>query len=101
MACHMPGWATSTSTAHSWWWAKKKQRRTYLPTFFVRFFEIFRSDFRNMFMVFLGASSRETAKNAIKKNRWEKDDRKKVFFLNFFGQRLLTWTSPKTFFWCF
>jgi hypothetical protein len=30
-------------------------------------FEIFRSDFRNYFMVFLGSSCRETAKNAIKK----------------------------------
>ena len=27
-----------------------------------------------------------------------KDGRKKVFFLNFFGQKLLTWISPKKFF---
>jgi hypothetical protein len=38
-------------------------------------------------MVFLGFSCRETAKNAIKKNRWEKTKGKKFFFLNFFGQK--------------
>jgi hypothetical protein len=34
-------------------------------------------------MVFLGSSRRETAKNAIKKNRWEKTKRKKFFFSTF------------------
>jgi hypothetical protein len=33
----------------------------------------------NIFMVFLGSSCRETAKNAIKKKSMGKDERKKVF----------------------
>jgi hypothetical protein len=37
----------------------------------------------NIFMVFLGSSCRETAKNAIKKNRWEKTKGKKFFFSTF------------------
>jgi hypothetical protein len=37
----------------------------------------------NTFMVFLGSSCRETDKNAIKKNRWEKTTGKKFFFLKF------------------
>jgi hypothetical protein len=41
------------------------------PYLFLRFFEIFWSDFRNYFVVFLGSSCRETAKKAIK-NRREK-----------------------------
>jgi hypothetical protein len=62
---------------------KQKKGRTYLPTFFLRFFEIFRSDFRKYFVVFLGSSCRETAKNAIKKSMGKDDREKKT--LNFFG----------------
>jgi hypothetical protein len=47
--------------------------------------------------VFLGSSCRETAKNAIKNKLMGKDDKKKVFFLNFFGQKFLTWAFPKKF----
>jgi hypothetical protein len=42
-------------------------------------------------MVFWGSSCRETPKNAIKQNRWEKTTGNRFFFLNFFGQKLLTW----------
>jgi hypothetical protein len=76
---------------------KKKKRRTYLP--FLRFFEIFRSDFRKYFYGVFGSSCRETAKNAIKTNRWEKTKGKKFFFLNFFGQKFLTYIFPQKFFY--
>ena len=39
-------------------------------------------------MVFLGSSCRETAKNAIKKNRWEKTKGKKVFFSQLFRPKV-------------
>jgi hypothetical protein len=55
----------------------------------------------NIFMVFWGSSCRETAKNAIKTNRWENTTGKKFFFLNFFGQKFLTWTFPKKVFGVF
>jgi hypothetical protein len=53
----------------------------------------------NISVVFLGSSCRETAKNAIKKigGKMENTTGKNIFFLNFFGQKLLTWTSPKRF----
>jgi hypothetical protein len=79
---------------------KEEKKTTYLPTYlFLRFFEIFRSDFRKYFMVFLGSSCRETAKNAIKKKLWEKTTgkknpqyfRPKVFDIDF---------SPKVFVVC-
>jgi hypothetical protein len=99
------GAAAHTPHTHTPRGAKEKKKRrttgTYLPTFFDFFFEIFRSDFQNICMVFLGSSFRETAKNAMNKNRWEKTEGKKFFFLNFFGQKLLTWTPPKKFFLVF
>jgi hypothetical protein len=48
----------------------------------------------NIFMVFLGSSCRETAKNAIKKPMG-KDDRKKVLFLNFFRPKAFDMYFPK------
>jgi hypothetical protein len=60
---------------------KKKQKESAVPaatSLFLRFFEIFRSDFRKCFMVFLSSSCRETAKNAIKTKPKGKDDRKKI-----------------------
>jgi hypothetical protein len=57
----------------------------------LRFFEIFRSGFREHVYVFLGSPCRETAKNAINKNKIDgKDDRGKKKSLSFFGQKLLT-----------
>jgi hypothetical protein len=73
---------------------------TYLP--FLRFFEIFWSDFRNILMVFLGSSCRKNGQKRDKNKSMGKDERKKkCFFLNFFGQKFLTWISPKKFLWCF
>jgi hypothetical protein len=47
----------------------------------------------NIFVVFLSPSCRQTAKNAIKKIE-EKNEKKN---LNFFGQKFLTRTFPKSF----
>ena len=52
-------------------------------------------------MVFLGSSCRETAKNAIKKIDGKRRKEKSFFFLNFFGQKFLTWTFPKSFYGVF
>jgi hypothetical protein len=46
-------------------------------------------------MVFLGSSWRETAKNAIKKNRWEKTKEKSFFSLNFFRPKAIDMYFPK------
>jgi hypothetical protein len=55
----------------------------------------------NMFMVFLGSSCRETAKNAIKNSKG-KDDRKKVFFLSTFSAKSFGHGfPPKKMLWCF
>jgi hypothetical protein len=79
-----------------------KKTPTYLPTYlFLRFFEISGLILENIFMVFLGSSCRETAKNAIKKNRWEKDDRKKKKSSTFSAKSFLHGFSPKIFLWCF
>jgi hypothetical protein len=51
----------------------------------------------NTFVVFFGSSCRETAKNAIKKIEGKKTTEKSVFFPQLFGQKFLTWTSPKKF----
>jgi hypothetical protein len=65
-----------------------------VPTYtclFWRFFEIFRSDLadlENILMVVLISSCRETAKNAIKKNRRGKKGKKKVFFRSIFWQKV-------------
>jgi hypothetical protein len=60
---------------------KKTDVPTYLP--FLRFFEIFRSDLRKYFMVFLGSSCRETAKNAIKKIDGKRRKEKSFFSSTF------------------
>jgi hypothetical protein len=78
---------------------KKKKRRTYLP--FLRFFAIFRSDFRKHFYGVFGLLMQRNGRKRDKTKSMGKDDRKKVFFLNFFGQIFLAWTSPKKFFMVF
>jgi hypothetical protein len=77
---------------------EEKKRRTYLFLRFLRFSGLL---LENICVVFLGSSCRETAQTAIKTKSKGKDDRKKVFFLNFFGQKFLTWIFPKTNLWCF
>jgi hypothetical protein len=48
----------------------------------------------HIFMVFLGSSCRETAKNAIK-NLMGKDDRKKVFFSQLFRPKVFDMDFPQ------
>jgi hypothetical protein len=75
---------------------KKQNKTTYLPTYlFLRFFEIFRSDFRKYFYGVFGLLMQRNGQKRDKKKSKGKDDRKKVFFLNFFGQKFLTWIFPK------
>ena len=81
------------------------KKKKYLPTPFsghlpdIRGFQFYFSwaplvPFFGVF-VFLGSSCRETAKNAIKKNRWEKTTGKKFFFLNFFRPKVFDMYFPK------
>ena len=57
----------------------------------------------NVFMVFLGSSCRETAKNAIEKNRREKTTGNVFLFSTFLAKRFWHGVYPKgkSFFWCF
>jgi hypothetical protein len=50
-------------------------------------------------MVFLGSSCRETAKNAIKKNRWEKTTGKKFFFPQLFRPKVFDMDFPQKVFY--
>jgi hypothetical protein len=50
----------------------------------------------NMFMCFGGPHAEKRSKTRLKQNRREKMTGKKFFSLNFFDQRFLTWTFPKT-----
>jgi hypothetical protein len=52
----------------------------------------------NIFMVFLGSSCRETAKNAIK-NSMGKDERKKVFFSQLFRPKVFDIDFPQKVFY--
>jgi hypothetical protein len=49
----------------------------------------------NIFMVFLGSSCRETAKNAIKKNRWENTTGKRFFFSTFSAKKVFDMDFPQ------
>jgi hypothetical protein len=82
---------------------KKNEVGTMVPSFefFLRFSSLVSSNQKkkNIFVVFLGSSCRETAKNTIKKIEGKRRQEKKN--LNFFGQKFLTRPSPKTFFGVF
>ena len=71
---------------------KKKKKRGYLPTYlFLRFFEIFRSDFRKYFYGVFGLlMQRNGQKRDKKKIDGKRRKEKSFFFLNFFGQKFLT-----------
>jgi hypothetical protein len=65
---------------------KKKNPKnggTYLPTFFLRFFEIFRSDFRKYFYGVFGLLMQRNGQKRDKKIRWEKTKGKNFFFSTF------------------
>jgi hypothetical protein len=82
---------------------RRKKRRTYLyaPTYlFLRFFEIFRADFRKYFYGAFGLLKQRNGQKRDKR-KIEGKSRQICFFLNFFGQRFLTWALPKRFFMVF
>ena len=78
---------------------KKKNEGTYLPTFFWDFLRFSGLILENIFMVFLGSSCRETAKNAIKKKSMGKDDRKKFFFSQLFRPKVFDMDFPQKVFY--
>jgi hypothetical protein len=78
---------------------KKKKGGTYLPTFFEIFLRFSGLILENIFIVFLGSSCRETAKNAIKKKSMGKDDRKKVFFSQLFRPKVFHMNFPQKVFY--
>jgi hypothetical protein len=80
---------------------KNDVRRTYLPAFFLRFFEIFSRTFsKNKILVFLGSSYRVRPKNVIKKIEG-KNGRKQGLFPQLFCKKVLTWTFSKKFYGVF
>jgi hypothetical protein len=74
---------------------KTNKKAAYLPTYlFLRFFEIFRSDFRKYFYGVFGLLMLRNGQKRDSFLSMGKDDR--IFFsLNFFGQKFLTWISPQ------
>jgi hypothetical protein len=72
----------------SWQGAPKKKTKNDVPTYlpFLRFFEIFRSDLRKYFYGVFGLLMQRNGQKRDKRNPMGKDERKKVFFLNFFGK---------------
>jgi hypothetical protein len=72
---------------------KKKTQKTGVPTYlpFLRFFEIFRSDFRKYFYGAFGLLMQRNGQKRDKNNFDVKRRKEKSFFsLNFFGQKFLT-----------
>jgi hypothetical protein len=76
---------------------KKVKRRTSLPFFEIvlRFSGLILD---NIFMVLLSSSCRETAKNAIKKDRRGKTTDGRTFFYLLFGQKVFDLDFPQKFF---
>jgi hypothetical protein len=67
---------------------KKKKKRGYLPTYlFLRFFEIFRSDFRKYFYGVFGLLMQRNGQKRDKNFSMGKDERKKVFFFSTFSAK--------------
>jgi hypothetical protein len=84
---------------------KKKNKKTGVPTYlpFLRFFEIFRSDFRKYFNGVFGLLVQRNGQKRDKNNFDGKRRKEKSFFFpqlfrpKVFDNRL----SPKSFLWCF
>jgi hypothetical protein len=68
---------------------KKKTKKTGVPTYlpFLRFFEIFWSDFRQYFYGVFGLLVQRNGQKRDKKKSMGKDDRKKVFFPQLFSAK--------------
>jgi hypothetical protein len=66
--------------------AEEKKQKTGVPTYlpFLRFFEIFRSDFRKYLYGVFGLLMQRNGQKRDKKKSMGKDDRKKVFFSQLF-----------------
>jgi hypothetical protein len=77
----------------------KKKRRTYLPTFFLRFYAIFRSDFRKYFYGVFGFLMQRNGQKRDKKKSMGKDDRKKVFFSQLFRPKVFDMDFPQKLFY--
>jgi hypothetical protein len=82
---------------------RKKRKKSDVPTYlpFLRFFAIFRFNFRKYFYGVFRLLMQRNGQKRDKTNRWQKTTGKKFFVLNFFGQKFLTWIFPKSFLWCF
>jgi hypothetical protein len=80
--------ATKWNTTHNQG-ALKKKKQTGVPTYlpFLRFFEIFRSDFRKYFYGVFGLLIKRNGQKRDKTNSMGKDERKKVFFFSTFSAK--------------
>ena len=72
---------------------KKSDVPTYLP--FLRFFEIFRSDFRKYFYGVFGLLMQRNGQKRDKKKSMGKDERKKVFFSQLFRPKVFDIDFPQ------
>jgi hypothetical protein len=75
---------------------KKSDVPTYLP--FLRFFEIFRFDFRKYFYGVFGLLMQRNGQKRDKKKSMGKYERKKVFFLS---AKSFDMDFPQNVLWCF
>jgi hypothetical protein len=76
---------------------KKSDVPTYLP--FLRFFEIFRSDFRKYFYGVFGLLMQRNGQKRDKKKSMGKDERKKVFFSQLFRPKVFDMYFPQKVFY--
>jgi len=70
----------------------------------LRFFEVFRSDFRKYFYGVFGLLMQRNGQKRDKQKSKAKDDRNKFFFSQLFRPKafdILTWTFPKKNLWRF
>jgi hypothetical protein len=77
---------------------KKRKRRTYLPTF-LRFFAIFRSDFRKYLYGVFGFLMQRNGQKRDKKKSMGKYDRKKVLFSQLFRPKAFDINFPQNVFY--
>jgi hypothetical protein len=92
--------------AHTTWSKQSKGRRrkkkksdvpTYLP--FLRFFEIFRSNFRKYLNGVFGLLRQRNGQKRDKKKSMGKDERKKVFFSQLFRPKVFDMDFPQKVFY--
>jgi hypothetical protein len=81
--------------------APMKKKKSDVPTYplFLTFFAIFRSDFRKYFSGVFGFLMQRNGQKRDKNKSMGKDDRKKVFFLNFFCQKVFDMDFPQKVFY--